>query len=452
MTPRSQTANSAGAAHPVPNREHLFISYAWEDRAFADWLYARLTAEGYRVWMDRKKLQGGERWTTEIDTAIKELSFRMLAVLSRHSLKKPNPSKERTIALSLGNSRHENFLIPLNVGGVSDAELDWLTIDVTYIPFQNWAAGFHQLLKRLESVPAPRPLRAEGRNLAIQRFLPSDDVILQREDRLYTNCFRFSAIPDSFRVARRLAADSCKDRDSGPPHYRIGDTHVACFELGDTAQDGSLEDAVEVNWRDTQSTYGILPSNIVSSLLRQTLEREWLKRGLVRDPESGLIYFPAGLTPNDKIRYSTADGRTIPVNAVGVRKLRGEKTRYHLAPSFRIRQDMGTEFVAQLKLKVFLTDPEGKRLEPSKAFSRRKALTSNWFNHQWLTKYLAVAEFFAQSRPVIDLCTDTTLRLEAVPMNGSIPLRINDRALEPFRDDVNPIYEEDYEEDSDQEP
>ncbi len=83
-------------------RDHLFISYAWEDRAFADWLSARLTAEGYRVWMDRKKLYGGERWTNEIDIAIKQRSFRFLGLLSRYSLNKPNPSKERITALALG--------------------------------------------------------------------------------------------------------------------------------------------------------------------------------------------------------------------------------------------------------------------------------------------------------------------------------------------------------------
>ena len=30
----------------APSRDHLFISYAWEDQAFARWLALRLTAEG----------------------------------------------------------------------------------------------------------------------------------------------------------------------------------------------------------------------------------------------------------------------------------------------------------------------------------------------------------------------------------------------------------------------
>jgi hypothetical protein len=424
----------------------LFISYAWEDRAFAGWLYARLTAEGYRVWMDRKMLDGGERWTNEIDVAIKQRSFRLLALLSHYSLKKPNPSKERTIALALGRERTEDFLIPLNIDGLRDTELDWLQSDVTYISFDSWATGLKQLLKKLEKLNAPRPLAQEGKSLAIQRFLP-ENVVLEAEDRLYTNCFRFSAIPETLWVARRTVKPSSDEQDAlaNLVLYPIGETHVAAFELGNAAEAGLLADLLDVKWRDTDGIYGIAPRNIVSNLLRQTLEHEWLRRGLVQDPESKLTYFPEGVAPNNKLRYTTADGRPVPVNAVGVRKLRGEKTRYHLAPFFRVRQDMGEEFVAQLKIRVYLTELDGKRLDPAKAFSRRKALTSSWFNHQWLTKYLAVAEFLSQGKPVINLCKDAILSMESVPIRGSIPLRINDKALEHLREDVTPAYEEDYE-------
>jgi len=33
-------------------RDHLFISYATEDGALAEWLTLKLTAAGYRVWCD----------------------------------------------------------------------------------------------------------------------------------------------------------------------------------------------------------------------------------------------------------------------------------------------------------------------------------------------------------------------------------------------------------------
>ena len=66
-----------------PGADHLFISYAWEDRVIADWLTLRLTAAGYRVWCDRFKMLGGERFPEHIDEAIKNQTFRMLQGCSR---------------------------------------------------------------------------------------------------------------------------------------------------------------------------------------------------------------------------------------------------------------------------------------------------------------------------------------------------------------------------------
>ena len=86
-----------GGANQV--REHLLINYATEDWALAEWLTRKLTAEGYRVWCDRFMLLGGESYPREIDEAIKSRTFRMLSLLSRASLTKPNPLKERTLAL-----------------------------------------------------------------------------------------------------------------------------------------------------------------------------------------------------------------------------------------------------------------------------------------------------------------------------------------------------------------
>src|SRR6202044_1348485 len=97
MSKRSQRDRKDGSlpfdeSDPISSsRDHLFISYASEDGEFAEWLALRLTAEGYKVWIDRFKLLGGESYPEDIDVAIKNRSFRMLALLSRYSIHKPNP-------------------------------------------------------------------------------------------------------------------------------------------------------------------------------------------------------------------------------------------------------------------------------------------------------------------------------------------------------------------------
>src|SRR5215831_9718027 len=117
----------------MDDRDHIFISYAWEDQVFAKWLALRLTAEGYKVWIDQFKLLGGESWPRDIDSAIKTRTFRMLGLLSKSSIAKPNPLKERTLALNIAKEPgRQGFLIPLNVDGLAPTEIDWLTSDITF--------------------------------------------------------------------------------------------------------------------------------------------------------------------------------------------------------------------------------------------------------------------------------------------------------------------------------
>ncbi len=79
------------------DRTHVFVNYATEDSIFVDWLCLRLLNEGYRVWCDRLKLLGGESYPKDIDDAISNRTARFVAVLSKDSIHKPNPLKERTL-------------------------------------------------------------------------------------------------------------------------------------------------------------------------------------------------------------------------------------------------------------------------------------------------------------------------------------------------------------------
>jgi len=165
-------------------RDHLFISYATEDWPFVEWLTLRLTAEGFKVWCDRLKLLGGESYPRDIDEAIKNRTFRFLAVLSHSSIKKTNPLKERTLALNLSRERKENFVIPINLDGISPTDLDWTVSDLTFIPFHlSWAEGLAQLLKLLEASEAPKGF-AEGRSAATAWF-EAQGLVLPKRERLW---------------------------------------------------------------------------------------------------------------------------------------------------------------------------------------------------------------------------------------------------------------------------
>lgn len=64
---------------------HLMISYSRNDSAFVDRLEADLKAQGYSTWVDRRKLEPGQRWDAEIRQAITQCDI-LLVVLSPDAL------------------------------------------------------------------------------------------------------------------------------------------------------------------------------------------------------------------------------------------------------------------------------------------------------------------------------------------------------------------------------
>lgn len=422
-------------------QDHLFISYAWENCALADWLVRQLTAHGYRVWCDRFEMLGGEPFPKIIDEAIKTRTFRLIALLSRHSLQKPSPRKERTLALNLGRERGIDFMIPLNVDRLKPSDLPWDYSDLAYIPFEDWAAGLDQLLRALLKAGAPRPLNEdEGRRFAAETFLPQH-VTENRRETLYTNCFAFERIPDRLHVLSWRAGKFAGNLDALTPvwpYYELEGGRLVAFSAPPKEVPSSAYFCEgSVMWRESESCEGVRSRDIVSNLLWQAFARTLTHRGLKRDPEKGLFYFPRGLVRKNKIKYVGRRGRRTWVTVVGEKKLRGKPYRYYLAPDFQIRQDLGQDFVAQMKIRVFLTDPKGKRFDHAANVARRKHLASSWFNHHWLNRVLAISSYLARGRSrIILLDKADPIIVFASPISGIVDIAINEGRLKSLRQEV----------------
>lgn len=420
-------------------RDHLFISYASEDRALAEWLTLRLTVEGYRVWCDRFKMLGGESFPKEIDRAIKNQTFRLLALLSRYSLEKPNPTKERTLALNIGKERNVDFMIPLVVGELKPTELNWMESDLSSISFANWAEGLQQLIKKLRSIDAPRPIEDVGKKFATDILLPTD-VVLDKAEILYTNCLKFESIPEKiffFKFGRVLSPSALDSLSDVWAFYPLDEKSLSVFAFEPPIEVANIscEQVGEFHWREIEKVEGILSVNIVSNLLRQALNCKLIEKGLRRNIDTKRTYFPNGLVKKDKLYFMNHNGRRVPVQVTGMRKFRGQYFCYHLAPAFGVKQGITEDFVAQLKVRLFLTDINESPLDVASALVRRKTLTKNWFNHEWLSRQLAICAYLSEDTGKIYLGRNlgSTLVLESIPIRGEVPVSINEQLLEPLR-------------------
>lgn len=426
-------------------QQHLFISYATEDAALAEWLTLKLTSCGYRAWCDRFELLGGERFPRDIDKAIKERTFRLLAILSKASLEKENPTKERTLALNIGRERKIDFLIPLKAEPLSATELNWMVSDITYIPFhESWANGFAQLLKKLEKTDAPKNL-ANGGQVAAGAFLDAD-LIEQKTEKLHSNVVEVKGIPELVQRFKLRRAPSPPEADqilSEWPVYRVDETTYLAFRgpplsLADKLNIRRVGGAV---WRDLPTIDGFKSGDVVSSLLRRSIESRCLTRGLVVDQEQGLLYFPNGLVKGNRLSFTGYDRKRNYVLAVGQRTKSGSKYRYHLAPQFLVRRNLAHEYSIVLRVRLRITDLGGKALPRFSALARRKHLCAQWWNSEWLKRQLAILGHLADGSDAISIGQgNEEVRIAASYTSYSADFGINEAALGATRTEEELAY------------
>ena len=403
-------------------RIHLFISYAVEDGLFVDWLCLRLLKEGYEVWCDRLKLLGGESYPNDIDEAISQNTFRFIAVLSKSSIKKPNPLKERTAALAIARERKEDFLIPLNLDGLAASELGWMQSDLTYIPFSNWKEGLTQLLKNLETADAPKA----DAPTSVAALLQSTTCVSSAPEILWSNLVPIKRVPARiYRYEHDVAMtpSTALQAAAAWPHYR--ENASVCWSFQSPPADlvaeyrfahrGTCDD-----WRNASGP-DINFYNIGKRVINSILFHRLLSAGLRYDGDNHYVY-----VPNEKrferLTFSVPSGQSW-IKAVGFRSFWTAKgrdfVRYHLSPTLRAWLDFGGQDAVCIRTRLYLTQLDGTPIRPSLMQSRRKVICRSWWNHQWFSRVFATLQLIAP--PTGDICIgsapDEQLILQRFPMS-----------------------------------
>lgn len=421
-------------------RDHIFISYATEDWPFVEWLALRLAADGYNVWCDRIELLGGESYPKDIDEAIKNRTFRFLAVLSRHSVQKPNPLKERTLALNLAKERNENFLIPLNLDGLSPTDLGWMVSDLTFVLFHlSWAEGFAQLLKLLEKSNAPKDF-VNGRSAAASWF-EAKDLVTKKEERLWANVAEITELPTDiyrYEIEASISDEQRLELLKVWPHSSDGQIlwsfdypPATFFDKYRLRERGRIP-----NWKTAKSD-DINIRKIVVRVLNDSVKSRCLARGLQITPDGSYCFFPDGLLPKNRLTFLSYDNSHTWVRTAGVRNFRTlsgkDSCRYHLAPYTRVWLDHELGNLVEIRVRLFLTTTDGVPLEEKPALRRRKSICRNWWNYEWLSRTLATLQFIAGDAPALQIGKSDSQRLviSKQPLPIAIGCSLDESLLEP---------------------
>jgi hypothetical protein len=194
-------------------RDTIFISHATpEDNDFTIWLASRLELSGYKVWIDKEGLLGGEKFWEEIDNVIRNLAQKVILVYSENICYNREPGKlkdgiNNEIELSKSIGKKENikdFIIPCKIDK-SEFDLFVGANIYNHIDFEdNWADGLKQLLKKLEKDGVSKNENLSDSTLIdwFENKYITDCKIIDRKELYYSSWWSVRDIPSKFFLHR----------------------------------------------------------------------------------------------------------------------------------------------------------------------------------------------------------------------------------------------------------
>lgn len=400
----------------------IFISYAYEDEVFAKWLARKLAFYGYGVWFDQIKLLGGESWVKDVDLAIKERSFRVVAVLSKASIDKPNPRKERTLAQQIGKERKiDDFLITLNLDG---SQPDWTLSDISWISFrESWAQGLNRLLKKFAAIEAPQ-IHLANPSIARVDLDRGEGLVSDVPEDIVVNWLPFVGLPEVLRV---YDAPGLSAKELAPwPCFILGDGKVAALSPPPATISKKVTITPEAHlWAAVSEIRRSSTHHIIIQILNKTVGF-WLRSaGCEYKPETKATYMPDPFREESIYRYDDADGTKRRIHTSGKTTIKKpaappEKVIHHPAVNYRARKTDGGDYVLELKPALALFDAQHHPIEGRKIGPRRKKIARGWYNPHWRKRLMAFAQ----------LLKEEAARCDAINFRLASPIRLScDRSL-----------------------
>jgi hypothetical protein len=413
-----------------PNPTHLYLSCAAEDTPLAVWLARKLAAQGYPVWFDKLKSLGGEPWPQSIDETIKERTFLMLALVSEHSLQKKKPVKEQMLAQRVVRQRNiPDFVIPLALDG---SELDPLNATAPAISFENdWGSGLHTLLKRLETIRAPRSLK-NGAGLAAASFSQGANLINKNGEQLLANIVRVKSFPNTLRVfqsANYLDARERETLEDAWTFYEITkDAIVAIIPPPPEFSDRIKTKHELLHWTEGGLFQNIRLRDIAAAVILRALARRLAKSGCLAHPNptfKDTYYLPEAFSVDRNLEFRGFEGKKIrmPIRSkITFRRAGGviESDFNHFAFRLRLARGLDEAFYVQIVPTLVFFDERGKALPDKSAATRLRRVTQTWKNEEWLNRVLAIEHILSSSSPVSP--NDPVIEPGLVPLNSPTDL------------------------------
>ncbi len=430
-------------------RESIFISHATpEDNVFVRWLGSKLELAGYKVWHDLGRLKGGDYFWDKIEAAIREETFRFLAVVSTTAVTKQGVKDEWAVAGTVERTV-PGFVIPVRLDGIEFSQVPISLHRKNVIDFaRGWHLGLAQLFDTLEDAKAPRVATPDPS--LVRHWLPGqkEGAIVRKEakESLDSSWLKLVSLPTSIETARilgdaRSIAVTLENRSlpwfehedrivgfaksSDLVALMAGSVMLAPANAVDAAtfvNEGSTLGDKQVHYREARKRVG--------NLVRQAWELAMEAKGFACAEQSGgrKVFYATPEKTGGRGKYVTYedfDGRKRRKALNGRSEKRGANWAYGvgMVPSF------DGPWRIELRATVVFTDDEGKPIDDRlKAHRLRRGFCKNWWNEQWRTLMRSFLWLASDGQPEIMLPVGSgrTVVVAAAPIQFVSPVGLSD--------------------------
>lgn len=193
----------------MSERDTIFISHATpQDNDFSIWLASRLEMLGYKVWLDKEQLLGGERFWNTIQRGINR-SIKVLLVYSKNIVDADGNLKqgiEDEISYAKDQAwqdKLKDFIIPLHIDNSGYGLVIGMP-NINHVPFHvDWAEGLRILLKKLQEdgvMPSNQPTSTFSD--WYKNSYVSNVQVKKRPQTYFSSWIGFKKLPESFYIYR----------------------------------------------------------------------------------------------------------------------------------------------------------------------------------------------------------------------------------------------------------
>ncbi len=415
-------------------RKTVFVTHAApQDNEFATWISAKLASSGYKVWIDKRKLMGGDNSWDEIDHVLRNEAAKQVVVFTKHIVK-PGVKKELAIGDAVRTKLSDpNFMIAIRNADVeyADAPPEFLRSNILN-GFPNWHDCLGPLLETLRNANIPK-INSPQANV-LQHLIEAREngrrFVVEREELLLSNWFAVTPPPrvryNVFNGTQEqtkawLSACNIPYVGSGRLVGTFADplsfSKASSFEQSfSTPYDLSFADFTNGS-QPGPYTEKRPASNDIVNLLRQHFAVLASSKGLLpiefANKEVGW-FFPDNLIEKNRISFDSPDGRKIRRTVSGKFK----KSRWHVclipkarlwpAPMYRIHAN------------VVISEDGKTPIQGELINRRRRRLTRSWWNNVWRDRLLAAMNFLASGEGQITIHVGSELfRINAWPITAT---------------------------------